>query len=35
MARQLGFNANLQMKVNLRGAIEQCGGAGFDPLILD
>jgi len=35
MARQLGFNANLQMKVSLRGAIEQCGGAGFDPLILD
>ena len=36
MARQLGFkNTDLQQRVNLRGAVEQCAGAQFDDLILD
>jgi len=34
MAHQLGFNADLQAKVALSGAIEQCRGAQFDDLIL-
>jgi ATP-binding cassette subfamily A (ABC1) protein 3 len=35
MGNQLGFQGDLQTKVNLLGAVEQLGGADFDDLILD
>ena len=34
LAQQLGFNADLQAKVALQAAIDQCAAAQFDELIL-